>query len=249
MAAEAALDDPGLSLRLTAFSRRCAELWLARRGRRWVYKTSKARGARNKERARGAGTDANMRRGQKRALGALFARAAAEPNSSRQTVLGVSRSKVMRGARNIDIDPKPLEAFRAHTATKYATQRAAQRLRGIGGRPFVRPKLRRAWLFGEPGAAQGAAARPAPPGPPARDARCLNATGGSIDARPGCSRTAAPDEDTSLLRAVLRSDAVIVRSVWGHYQLHRTARLDYMAGLRCSWKGLGGCSRVQQQTP
>ena len=34
LAAEAALDDPGLSLRLTAFSRRCAELWLARSGRR-----------------------------------------------------------------------------------------------------------------------------------------------------------------------------------------------------------------------
>ena len=138
----------------------------------------------------------------------------------------------MRGVRKIDIDPKPLEAFRALTATKGATHRAAQRLGGVGGRPFARPKLRRAWVFGEQRAARSAAAVQAPL--PARDFKCLNATGGNIDARPGCSRTAAPDEDASLLRAVLRSDAVIVRSVGGHYRLRRAPRLDNMVGLCCS---------------
>ncbi len=105
---------------LTDFSRRCARVWIATRGRRFGYRQRKDAGRRDTGlRMRGSATAARL--AQRRALEALGSEAgaaAAARGADGATVVGIDRARLARGAARHagPAATKSLRAFRNTTA-------------------------------------------------------------------------------------------------------------------------------------
>jgi hypothetical protein len=147
--ARLALSAPAVvgCFRMTAFTRRCAQLWVAMHQRRFcVYKVKRQKVCTSKPRR--TGTDAHVLRGQRQALTALFDASQRPDATPRKTILGVSRTSLLAKAKaKAHACPSPgLSNFRKTTKEKLAeqTQLTARRRLGLS---HVQPPLRLGNLF------------------------------------------------------------------------------------------------------
>lgn len=124
---------------LTAFSRCRAELWVLHHSRR--SGSCKERTKPATKPPNNAGTDVSVMCGQKRALDAPFKSATANPEAKRATVLGVSRTKVLRGVKSVVVAPGPWARFRKLNAAKFSAQLGHAALRASGRKPLAAPPL------------------------------------------------------------------------------------------------------------
>ena len=114
-------------LLLTSFSRACAALWLATRGRRFTCRAQPHR-HKGKAQRKQAGTDAAIQTGARKAHASLHRMAvrdaSAEVAQERDTILGVRRDRLCAAVARLPRAPAAASRFVKKTETKAASKKA-----------------------------------------------------------------------------------------------------------------------------
>ena len=170
------------ALRMTPFTQECTKEWVLRHGRRFC-RGSKLESSRpvpkaDKKATGKKGTDAAVRRGQKRALDLRVSAAASPRAASLETLF-----KGPLGQRPASSDKKPFskafQKFKDLTTAKKTANTDRERRRRWGQNPYPVQKQRRGCLFRDAPKVNTATACPRTGTP--RRVRSLNLTGSKLD--------------------------------------------------------------------